>query len=447
VQQSRAESFVRVLVDIATRGISTLSTKSIALLLNAIEAFSSDRIYCEKTLQAASLRIQTLAKGTELLASLPVLGDTDNEEVFTPQAVAVIVTAYQRMGLRDDTLFQALTAVVKAMPPDDFDAQALSSIANAYLVNEVHDDDMFRRLAAAASRLTADRWNPTAVSLFTNALVQAGMSELAEDRALLHQLAEVQCAMYAAQGAGVFSSPANVAKLLAAMAQARVQHVRLFTCASVVVGEHLRLEGQQQSSSNLLLPNATPGADKKKGPPAKKKGKADKQELAARRFMEQATGADLATIAGALHDAGALQDDLALALMRKVRQLKLVSGDTGALAAAIRAFGPAAAADSAVAEEVQDFLGKSFSVLPTQSLQSAASATRLLASMREAGWADGAAAAKITVAICKMSAADLAPLSGEERAALEEALAGLDMPRHLGPAIAHLKQLREEGGA
>ena len=49
--QSRAESFVRVFVDIATRGISSLSTKSIALLLNAIQAFSSDRIYCEKTLQ------------------------------------------------------------------------------------------------------------------------------------------------------------------------------------------------------------------------------------------------------------------------------------------------------------------------------------------------------------------------------------------------------------
>jgi len=444
-QQSRAESFVRVFVDIATRGISTLSTKSIALLLNAIEAFSSDRIYCEKTLQAASLRIQTLAKGTELLASLPVLGDTDNEEVFTPQAVAVIVTAYQRMGLRDDALFQALTAVVKALPPDGFDAQALSSIANAYMVNEVHDADMFQRLAAAASRITADRWNPTAVSLLTNALVQAGMSELAEDRALLHQLAEVQCDMYASQGPGVFSSPANVAKLLSALAQARVQHVRLFTCASVVVSEHLRLEGRQQSSSNLLLPSAAQGAGKNKGTAAKKKGKADKQELAARRFMELATGADLVTIAGALHDAGTLPEDLALALMRKARQLKLVSGDTKALAAAIRAFAPAAeAAEAAVAKEVQDFLGKSFSVLPAQSLQSAASVTRLVAAMREAGWADGAAAAKITVAICKMSAQDL---SGEERAALEEALAALDMPRHLAPAIAHLKQLREGGQA
>ena len=49
--QSRAESFVRVFIDIATRGISTLSTKSIALLLNAIEAFSSDRKEYDKALQ------------------------------------------------------------------------------------------------------------------------------------------------------------------------------------------------------------------------------------------------------------------------------------------------------------------------------------------------------------------------------------------------------------
>ena len=44
---------MQVFVDIATRGISTLSTKSIALLLNAIEALSSDRRGFEKTLQVS----------------------------------------------------------------------------------------------------------------------------------------------------------------------------------------------------------------------------------------------------------------------------------------------------------------------------------------------------------------------------------------------------------
>ena len=45
---------MRVFIDIATRGISTLSTKSIALLLNAIEAFSSDRKEYDKALQVRS---------------------------------------------------------------------------------------------------------------------------------------------------------------------------------------------------------------------------------------------------------------------------------------------------------------------------------------------------------------------------------------------------------
>ena len=214
--------------------------------------------------QAASLRLQTLAKGAELLASLPVLGDADSDEVFTPQAVAVIVTAYQRMGLRDDALFRALVGVVKALPAEDFDAQALSSIANSYVANGVQDEEMFRQLAKTASVLTAERWNPTAVALFTNALVQTGMTEAAEDKALLHDLAEVQCAMYASQGAGVFSSSGNLAKLLSGMVQARVHHVRLFTAASVVVGQHLRLASRDKAGgSNILLPKGKVSAKNK----------------------------------------------------------------------------------------------------------------------------------------------------------------------------------------
>jgi hypothetical protein len=43
--------------------------------------------------------------------------------------VAIVVTAYQRMGLRDEALFRALASVVKALPPEDFDAQVLTLLA------------------------------------------------------------------------------------------------------------------------------------------------------------------------------------------------------------------------------------------------------------------------------------------------------------------------------
>ena len=207
--------------------------------------------------QAASVRLQTMAKGIELLVTLPVLGaEGDTDDVFSPQAVAVIVTAYQRMGLRDDALFHSLTSVVKALPAEDFDAQALANIANSYVVCGIMDSDMFTKLAAAASALTADRWNPTALSLFVNALVRADMKDdnLSRDMALLHQLADMQCEMYAAQGSRAFSSPAIMAQLLSSLVAANVQHVRLFTCASVVVTEHFRLGSPEPQVGNLLLP-------------------------------------------------------------------------------------------------------------------------------------------------------------------------------------------------
>jgi len=430
VQQSRAESFVQVFVDIATRGISTLSTKSIALLLNAIEALSSDRRGFEKTLQAASMRIQTLAKGIEIL--LPVVGD-DADEIFTPQAVAVIVTAYQRMGLMDKALFTALAGVVKTLPAQDFDAQALSNIANAYSMFEGRDDDMFAQLALTSSTLTADSWNPTALSLFASALVKVGMSESEGDKALLHQLAEMQCAMYASQGARAFSSPANLAQTLSALATAKVQHVRLFTCAAVVVAQHFRLcVGQQAQSGNLLMPQDMNSANKGG---KKMANRQDATLLAAKRFMEQATGLDLALIAGALSDAGALQPDLASDMLGHIRRSGLPAGNTEALAAVIRAFGPAASIGAKDSAEVHEFLSLSFSVLPSAALTSVEPIKRVLRAMEEAEWKDGASVTKLTQAICQLKSAQFKP---NDRSELEGSMAGLNMPRHLSPAIAHL---------
>lgn len=202
------------------------------------------------------MRLQTMAKGIELLVTLPVLGaeEGDADDVFSPQAVAVIVTAYQKMGLRDEALFSALASVVKALPAEGFDAQALANIANAYVVCDAIDGDMFGKLATIASTLTVDRWNPTALSLFANALVRAGKKMDSLDMPLLQQLADMQCEMYAAQGSRAFSSPGIMAQLLSSLVAANVQHTRLFKCASVVVAEHLRLGSPEPQSGNLLLP-------------------------------------------------------------------------------------------------------------------------------------------------------------------------------------------------
>jgi len=432
VQQSRAESFMQVFVDIATRGISTLSTKSIALLLNAIEALSSDRRGFEKTLQAASLRLQTLAKGIEIL--LPVMGDSDADAVFSPQAVAVIVTAYQRMRLRDEALLTALAGVVKTLPAQDFDAQALSNIANSYAMSKVHDHEMFAKLAQTSSTLTADRWNPTALSLFANALVNMGMTQSEGDKALMHHLAEIQCQMYASQGSRAFSSPGNLAQTLSALVTANVDHVRLFTCAAVVVAEHIRLGvGQPPQSANLLMPQAN-NVPKKGNNKKTAKGK-DGSVLAAKRFMEHATGTDLALIAAALSDAGALQPDLASDIMRQIQRAGLAAGNTEALAAVIRAFGPAASLDAKGSVQVHEFLLLSFSVLPAAALTSVGAIRRLLAAMAEAQWKDGASVTKLTMAICQLRSQDF---KRDDKSQLQESMAALNMPRHLSPAIAHL---------
>jgi hypothetical protein len=201
------------------------------------------------------VRLQTMAKGIELLVTLPVLGaEGDADDVFSPQAVAVIVTAYQKMGLSDEALFSALASVVKALPAEGFDAQALANIANAYVVCGVIDADMFGKLAATASTLTVDRWNPTALSLFVNALVRAGKKMDSLDTPLLQQLADMQCEMYAAQGSRAFSSPGIMAQLLSSLVAANVQHTRLFKCASLVVAEHLCLGSTEPQTGNLLLP-------------------------------------------------------------------------------------------------------------------------------------------------------------------------------------------------
>jgi hypothetical protein len=148
--------------------------------------------------------------------------------------------------------------------------------------------------------------------------------------------------------------------------------------------------------------------------------------------MDQATGADLALIAGALHDAGALQPDLALQLMRKVRQLKLVSGDTAALAAAIRAFGPAEREAPGGPDDAQTFLSKSLSLLPARTLESPAAVQQLLEAMAQAGWKEGASATKLAVAVCKLPSESL---SADVIEQLSRALAALEMPRHLRFAL------------
>ena len=372
------------------------------------------------------MRIQTLATQSQMLQSLPVLGaaEIENDEVFRAQAVAVIVTAYQRMGIRDDKLFHALAGVVKTLPAVDFDAQALANIANAYVVCQVQEEAMFDVLAQVSSTLTSDRWNPTALALMSNALVQAGKTESQEDKGLLHQLAEMQCKLYSDNGERVFSSPANMANLLSAMSQARVQHVRLFTCASVVVAQHIRLSRKPRNKkSNLLMPqiDKSEKADRSR---RQKKPPVDKKQVAALKFMETATGADLAIIAAALRDSGTLQPDLGVDLLQETRTRGLVPDNTHALAAAIRAFGPMASGGTS--SEAQELLSVTFSAMSAAALQSVTSIQRLLDAMLESEWKDGASVAKVCKAICELST-----LTATEREKMEDSLTAINMPRHL----------------
>jgi len=305
----------------------------------------------------------------------------------------------------------------------------------------IMDSDMFTKLAAAASALTADRWNPTALSLFVNALVRADMKDdnLSRDMALLHQLADMQCEMYAAQGSRAFSSPAIMAQLLSSLVAANVQHVRLFTCASVVVTEHFRLGSPEPQVGNLLLPTGEEGGrtkgrnDQRNRKPSKKQ----QQIRSSQRFVEQATGTDLALMAGALHDRGVLDAELAIEFVGKLKTTGLPSGNTIALAAAIRAFGPyASTAAERHSREAHEILTMTFSLLSPAALTSAKSVKRLLTAMHEASWKDGASVNKLVMAICAIKT-----MSQDDRLLLEQSLSDMDMPRHTGPALAHLGEV------
>jgi hypothetical protein len=112
-------------------------------------------------------RLNQMAEESLALGDVPKSGSADADaatvsNVFSAQAVAVIVNAFAKSKRRDEKLFRSMSRVVLALPPDSFDAQAIAGIANGFASADVrpHDEALFKRLTEIANQLEPGSWTP-----------------------------------------------------------------------------------------------------------------------------------------------------------------------------------------------------------------------------------------------------------------------------------------------
>jgi len=211
----------------AAKGMDHLSSKDVALMLNAVTSVLDVKSDCpglrsqsqhdEKEPSATSttspsaaaqgegqtgdacvfrglfdsasrrlLRLDTLYTA-HVMAGVP---DFDNPGKFTSQGVAMVANALAHAGVRDEALLAMLSRVIGfQLQPSEYTAQSASLIAAAFERLSFHDADVVARLADAAVAIPVRSFDGQALSSLLWSLSRRG--ELSRNTRLLRKTATV----------------------------------------------------------------------------------------------------------------------------------------------------------------------------------------------------------------------------------------------------------------
>ena len=162
---------------------------------------------------------------------------------FDPQAVANIVNAFARLGIRDELLFDQMHVVVLAIPAARWDSQAVALVLNAYARMELYPQELFEFLAGLAADLPAQTFNAQAIANIANAMAKAGLRhEVLLDRLALRCL---RLTAFDLTGQAVSS-------ILNAYAKLDHPHPRLFEHMASVAMEMPLATFQPQAIANIV---------------------------------------------------------------------------------------------------------------------------------------------------------------------------------------------------
>jgi hypothetical protein len=220
--KQRTKETMRHFAEAAAKGMDRLSSKDVALLLNAVTSVLDVRSECPglrtKTADSitASSSIATNSdahageqvgehsrescvfwgmfdKASQRLLRLDTLftahamagvADVDNPGKFTSQGVAMVANALSHAGIRDEPLLQMLSRVVlHQLTPREYTAQSVSLIAAAFDRLSFKDSAVFARLAHVAVAIPARSYDGQALSVLLWSLSRHG--DLCEDTQLM----------------------------------------------------------------------------------------------------------------------------------------------------------------------------------------------------------------------------------------------------------------------
>jgi len=222
----RTKYTMRHFAEAAATGMDRLSSKDIALLLNAVtsvldvraecpglrtqsEAAKTQPVSASSSRDASSQEMEPsrescvfwglFDKASRRLLRLDTLytahamagvTDFDNPGKFTSQGVAMVANALSHAGIRDEELMQMLSSVVREqLSTHEYTAQSVSLIAAAFEILSFKDDALFARLAHVAVEIPARSFDGQALSSFLWSMQRTG--HLATNTLLLHKAQDV----------------------------------------------------------------------------------------------------------------------------------------------------------------------------------------------------------------------------------------------------------------
>lgn len=179
----RVDHIMRSLGEIVVQDLDNLSGKHISLAVNAIAATKGG----DKLMKAAAIRSESASRclmTSRILQSLiltlvsfsrSIALAKDQPDSLDIQAVAVILNAYARAGIRDEILFSALSHAACRLAeasPEEFSAQSVSIIANAFSKMRIRNTPLFEHLSRVAQMINPADYGPQAVSNILNAFAR-----------------------------------------------------------------------------------------------------------------------------------------------------------------------------------------------------------------------------------------------------------------------------------
>lgn len=220
--KQRTKETMRHFAEAAAKGMDRLSSKDVALLLNAVTSVLDVRSECPglRTKTADSITASSsiaanpdahageqvgehsrelcvfwgmFDKASQRLLRLDTLftahamagvADVDNPGKFTSQGVAMVANALSHAGIRDEPLLQMLSRVVlHQLTPREYTAQSVSLIAAAFDRLSFKNSAVFARLAQVAVTIPARSYDGQALSVLLWSLSRHG--DLCEDTQLM----------------------------------------------------------------------------------------------------------------------------------------------------------------------------------------------------------------------------------------------------------------------